>query len=227
MSSAHFVPTPLALEEGDAAAEAQGPSLAAADTDTATTTELLLVPQTHDDDDHIIKHHHVSHHGHGELFTHHHTGILGKIEDEIEELNYCAIHALSPRLLENLHIYLWILKDYAWVQLSNKFGHVASTMTLIWCLFLFITAAYMRYYEEMYMVCGVTLWLAGNYVWMSGEDEFFGTDETNVPIALHIFLAAVVWYGLYYCVWKPFGVLKPSSEQTRMFEEDGLSPKKR
>ena len=73
------------------------------------------------------------------------------------------------RPIENVHIYLWILKDLSWAQDWDYPAMIFGTLALIYCVLLFYEAFSLRSYYEAYMAVGTTLWLAANYVWMAGE----------------------------------------------------------
>ena len=73
------------------------------------------------------------------------------------------------RPAENVHIYLWLLKDLAWSQDWYWPALIFGTMALAWCAVLFYEAYRLRSIYEAYMTVGITMWLAANFVWMAGE----------------------------------------------------------
>jgi hypothetical protein len=75
------------------------------------------------------------------------------------------------RPIENMHIYLWILKDLAWSQDWYYPALIFGTLALAWCAVLFYEAYALRSLYEAYMAIATTLWLAANFVWMAGEHD--------------------------------------------------------
>jgi hypothetical protein len=73
------------------------------------------------------------------------------------------------RPIENIHIYLWILKDLAWSQDWYYPALIFGTLALVWCAVLFYEAYALRSLYEAYMAIATTLWLAANFVWMTGK----------------------------------------------------------
>ena len=72
------------------------------------------------------------------------------------------------RPAENMHIYLWVLKDLSWTQDWYWPALIFGTAALAWCGVLFYEAYRQRSWYEAYMTVGITLWLAANFVWMAG-----------------------------------------------------------
>jgi hypothetical protein len=73
------------------------------------------------------------------------------------------------RPVENVHIYLWILKDLAWSQDWYYPALIFGSLALLWCAVLFYEAFIWESLYEAYMAVAVTLWLAANFVWMAGN----------------------------------------------------------
>jgi hypothetical protein len=67
----------------------------------------------------------------------------------------------SVRGLENIHIYLWILKDFAWAQDDYWLAVIFGSTALIYCGVLLYQAMVNRDFEETYMIVALTLWLFG------------------------------------------------------------------
>lgn len=75
----------------------------------------------------------------------------------------------SMRGSENFHIYLWIAKDICWTQ-KNYYGSIIfGSLALAWCGVLAFHAIKNKYILEVYMLIALTMWLAGNFVWMIGK----------------------------------------------------------
>ena len=68
---------------------------------------------------------------------------------------------------------------------------------------------------------------------MTGElhDFEFNDDQqprwiqTRANDGQHIMIAALIWFGLYYCVVRPFDLLVPSNETLRIYDDTGLKPR--
>jgi hypothetical protein len=74
----------------------------------------------------------------------------------------------TVRGAENVHIYLWILKDLSWTQKWTVCSWIFGLSAISWCLVLVYHAVEDRNYNEIYMLFGMILWLAANFVWMAG-----------------------------------------------------------
>lgn len=73
------------------------------------------------------------------------------------------------RPIENVHIYLWIIKDLSWAQDWDYPSLIFGSLALLWCGVLMFEAIRMRSLYEMYMTVGTTLWLVANFTWMTGD----------------------------------------------------------
>ena len=74
------------------------------------------------------------------------------------------------RPVENVHIYVWIIKDLSWSQDWYYPTLIFGALALLWCGMLLLEAIRARSVYEVYMITGTTLWLAANYTWMAGND---------------------------------------------------------
>ena len=72
----------------------------------------------------------------------------------------------TVRGAENFHIYLWIAKDLSWTTENYNSALFFGSSALAWCAVLVYHTFSSRNYREMYMLVGLMLWLAGNFVWM-------------------------------------------------------------
>lgn len=73
------------------------------------------------------------------------------------------------RPVENVHIYVWIIKDLSWSQDWYYPTLIFGALALLWCGMLLMEAIRTRSVYEVYMITGTTLWLAANYTWMAGN----------------------------------------------------------
>jgi len=131
--------------------------------------------------------------------------------------------AHSLRGVENFHVYLWILKDFAWAQDDYWLAVVFGSAALVFCGVLMYLALWDL--EEVYMYIAMTLWLFGNYWWMAGEVGIHGDDDTNSPECAHILSAALCWMALYYLCLRPLGIVVPSSKTLSRYKHSGLKPR--
>lgn len=128
----------------------------------------------------------------------------------------------SVRGVENFHIYLWILKDFAWAQDDYWMAIIFGSSAVVYCGLLIGIALYNRDVEETYMTTALTLWLLGNYWWMCGETGIQGDDDTNAPEAAYILGAVLTWLALYHIVLRPLGVIGVSTKMMIRYKQTGL-----
>lgn len=131
---------------------------------------------------------------------------------------------LTSRGAENIHIYLWILKDFCWTQSIVTLGLTMGSLALIWCCILFYHAFECRNYEDMYMLVALTLWLFGNFWWMKGELTT-GDDDVDGAEAGLFFSTALGWILLYHLILRPFGFLTVDLPMKKQCEDVGLVPR--
>jgi hypothetical protein len=79
----------------------------------------------------------------------------------------------SVRGAENFHIYLWIAKDLAWTRNSYMPAMIFGILALCWCAVLMYHAITARCLTEVYMLIIMIIWLAANFLWMSGKCSLF------------------------------------------------------
>lgn len=107
------------------------------------------------------------------------------------------------RPVENVHIYVWIIKDLSWSQDWYYPTLIFGALALLWCGMLLLEAIRARSVYEVYMITGTTLWLAANYTWMAGNDWLLPlfhrciddarrTFQTHLnPFSIHLYFAQV------------------------------------
>lgn len=95
------------------------------------------------------------------------------------------------RLVENLHIILWLIKDTCWL-LEFKIGGI---IMIIPTVFVALYLAWKTRYEMSLLLpnLAVCFWIFANVSWMLGE--FF--DFNHVPYALTSFSIGIVAISLY------------------------------
>jgi len=100
---------------------------------------------------------------------------------------------VKTRQLENAHVALWLLKDFAWCSSTKWLGvfMIAPTIGLA----VLIARASWRSFEDLAHNAAVCCWVAANIVWMLGE--FFFDDSTR-GIARNFFYAGLLVMAVYY-----------------------------
>ncbi len=144
--------------------------------------------------------------------------------------------------LNQMHIYLWMAKDFAWESNNYWMGVISGSIALVWCFLIAGNCYFRKDWEEMYMTFVLTLWLTGNYVWMSGEilrqkrpdddmnfhddgPPFFGYDAGNTLIAMYMFITAFTCMLLYFFFLMPRKILKPCPYTAEYYRRAELFPR--
>lgn len=122
---------------------------------------------------------------------------------------------------ENFHIYLWIAKDLSWSQDWYWPSLIFGTMAMLWCLVLAYHAMDSKVLEEVYMIVAVILWLAANFVWMSGE-VFNGDDDYVYPRVAIMMETAIAWILFLHVVLRPLGILNMADYDDSIYSRPGL-----
>jgi hypothetical protein len=99
----------------------------------------------------------------------------------------------SVRKIENVHIFLWLLKDSCWVMDFQKLGVFMILPTVI--VAFFITWRTRKVITELFHNIAVCCWVCANSVWMIGE---FFYDDTSRPYATVFFVSGVLVMAYYY-----------------------------
>lgn len=73
----------------------------------------------------------------------------------------------TEREYENVHVFLWLLKDTSWCHLWAPMGMVMLVPTL--AVQLHLTWRARRDVHEVFHAVAVACWIAANGVWMTGE----------------------------------------------------------
>jgi hypothetical protein len=135
------------------------------------------------------------------------------------------IYMFSIRGYDNIHIYVWILKDYAWSSDNKTMGLIFGTIALAWTLVLEIVAYNGQDWEEMYFLVTMFLWLFSNFWWMIPEVGIYGDDDGNAEQTSYMMYTALAMLVLFFTVIKPMGLIKENKEITEQFEKGGLFPR--
>lgn len=124
--------------------------------------------------------------------------ITNKISSEFKDSLSWRLFCLSVRGTENVHIYLWILKDLSWSLGYAYSGITFGLLALIWALCLFANTVKLKNTEEVYFLVPMFLWLFGNFWWMlnefSGKDIYLAGRQQ----AGYIMLTAIIICQLFF-----------------------------
>ncbi len=114
---------------------------------------------------------------------------------------------LRYRMMENLHILFWLLKDISWCMIWRTLGLAMILPTLV--IAIVITICTRSYMSEFCHNMAVVFWILANSYWMVSEFFVFDSyplyfydysykDLTFIPFFLGILVLA-----FYYLWWKP------------------------
>ena len=106
----------------------------------------------------------------------------------------------SARGLDNVHIYMWLLKDLSWTLDSFWMSAIFGSLAIAWSVVLMATAYRSQDWEEMYMLVATVLWLFGNFWWMTAETGVLGDDDEHSLQSSYMLDTAVVWLAIFYCI---------------------------
>jgi hypothetical protein len=95
------------------------------------------------------------------------------------------------RLLENLHLPLWLIKDACWALVYKPLG-VAMILPTV-SLAVWITWKTRKHPEEFLPALSVSCWIVANSIWMC--DEFFKLDILYLSICFFAlgFVVITLW----------------------------------
>lgn len=120
----------------------------------------------------------------------------------------------TVRGLENLLVYMWILKDLCWTQ-NWTLGLLISSVAVSLFGLLMVFSLYMRCFDEAWHYAASFLWLFGNTWWMSGEIADWYSPNSAVKVydsrkldCQHVMEGALAWILLYYVVVRPLDLFE-------------------
>ena len=95
---------------------------------------------------------------------------------------------LRFRKIENLHIFLWLLKDLCWAMLWKPLGVAMLVPTLFVAILITWQTRHLK--AELFHNLAVAFWICANGYWMI--IEFWGYDEelrifTTIPFGIGLF----------------------------------------
>lgn len=133
----------------------------------------------------------------------------------------------SVRGQDGFHVYLWIMKDLSWVQAWYWPGLIFGILTLTWSAFMLWRACWRRSLDELWTHSAQFMWLLGNFFWMQGElHDYKYPNEPSIynhraNQAGYIFIAALIWISIYYCIAKPLNITS-SREVNAAYDTTGF-----
>jgi len=132
----------------------------------------------------------------------------------------------SIRGWDNFHVYLWILKDYAWSSGNDALAYFFGVATLSWCGVLAIVAISSDDWEELYFLFAMFGWLFANFWWMAAETGIVAQDDDESALqSSYMMEASLSWLLLYFLYLLPQKVFADNPEQTKLYEDAGLVPR--
>lgn len=99
------------------------------------------------------------------------------------------------RLLENLHIPLWLIKDICWAMLWRPLGLIMIIPTALLAFFFVFRS--IKSMKEFFPNVAVASWISANSIWMI--DEFYELGIRNYCL-IFFFLGAIAitWWLIRY-----------------------------
>ena len=131
----------------------------------------------------------------------------------------------TARGLDNVHIYLWILKDLSWTLDNFWMSAICGSLAIAWCVVLILVAYRGRDWEEMYMLIATILWLFGNFWWMTAETGIDGDDDVHSKQSSFMLMAGLLWLAVFYFVLRPCGIILESPAVTELYLALDLKPR--
>ncbi len=114
------------------------------------------------------------------------------------------------RLIENAHIFLWLLKDTCWVLVWKPGGIFMIFPTLSVAFYILWRSRHSR--PEFFHNLAICLWICANSVWM--VSEFLGVDKIYKKYAVMIFATGIALLLVYYIFF-----FSKDRKKARMVEE--------
>ncbi len=105
------------------------------------------------------------------------------------------------RELENLHITLWLIKDFCWVALFKPLGMFMIIPTVF--VSVYITTKTWSDLKERLHNLAVLFWILANSTWMTGE--FYFNDSLR-PYAISFFVVGIMCIAIWHVMKKKWSV---------------------
>lgn len=122
------------------------------------------------------------------------------------------VEFLSVKTAENVHTYLWVLKDLSWTQNWYWSGLIVGALAMALSSLVCIGSLHSREYAAAWHNFAQLMWLVSNFIWMTGD--FHDARFPNAPsvyderseICRGVMVFALAWLGVYYLVLRPCNV---------------------
>ncbi|MCY7408776.1 MAG: hypothetical protein LH473_00755 [Chitinophagales bacterium] len=124
----------------------------------------------------------------------------------------------NMRRYENLHIFLWLIKDTCWVLDAKLAGLLVAVPTIL--IAFHITWLHRHDVAELLHNLAVCAWICANITWMVGE--FFYNDSTR-SYALIFFVIGLLFVSSYYFYYLPFVESKKIKDESETNGEKRVS----
>ena len=113
---------------------------------------------------------------------------------------------LKYRVMENLHIVFWLLKDISWCMIWKPLGVAMIFPTLI--ISIVIAWRTRQFMSELCHNVAISVWIAANSYWMISEFFHFDTqvitgDITFKHLALIPFVTGILILAYFYLYYQP------------------------
>jgi len=105
------------------------------------------------------------------------------------------------RKTENLHIFLWLIKDFCWVTDFKILGLFMIVPTVSVAIYLTFKTRELK--SELWHNMAIVCWILANSTWMLGE--FYFNDQSR-PFAIVFFISGLMCLCYYYFVVAPFWI---------------------
>lgn len=100
------------------------------------------------------------------------------------------LHKLSNRLIENIHVGLWLIKDMCWMLESKLLGCIMIAPTILAALFIIYKS---QKDTELWVNLAVFCWILANSTWMLVEFFQLKTKLYSLPF----FILGILFFIIY------------------------------
>jgi hypothetical protein len=105
-----------------------------------------------------------------------------------------AFNQAKYRKVENIHVFLWLVKDALWAShfTISALVMIAPTISAaIWLLY-----KNRKIYVELVHNLAILFWISANALWMISE--FFNEEDVLKPFIISLFVIGITILALYY-----------------------------
>jgi hypothetical protein len=108
---------------------------------------------------------------------------------------------MRNRLLENLHLPFWLIKDACWALSWKPLGLIMILPTVSLALYLAIKTR--RVMKEFLPNLAIACWITANSIWMSDEFYILGIKPFSLFFFASGLISILIWLYLYFpSEWK-------------------------